>query len=321
MSRIALRPFLALFVVGLFGMPIACGSEFEPVSRVTDFRLIAVRADKPYAAPGERVELSTLSHEPFGRPITWAWTTCVAPRDTTVNACLAKIAEDAATSGAPPALTVGPMSTFATTIPANILDGVPPATRNNVLVGVITVACPGALTLKDIVGLPRGELPFRCVEAGSAEELPYDRYAVSVKRIYVRQVDRNQNPSLGAITWDGAPWAEDDVKEVVPCANSPINVFDDCSGGEKHEIAAWIPPEAVESGVSETGAPFTEDMVAQYYASEGLFEFGSRTRELPVTRWVARSVAAGKELTLWFVVRENRGGVSWTTRRVRVRQP
>lgn len=300
--------------------PMGCGEEFDPASRVTDFRLIAVQADKPYAAPGEEVKLDTLFHEPFGRPITWAWTTCVKPDDTTVNACLARIVTDAQAGGGQLPLSVGPgQSTFKTTIPANVLDGVDPRAAGNVLVGVLTVGCPGALALQDLATVAAGDLPFRCTDASTGEVLPYDRYVVSVKRIYVRRTERNVNPTIAAVTWDGQPWAENDIKEVSPCTNSPVVSYGDCSGGEAHDVAAVVPPESVESGTNELGAPFTEDVVANYYATEGLFEFAGRTRESPTTSWKARASAAGKEQTLWFVVRENRGGVSWTTRKVRVR--
>lgn len=315
-SRLGLAGLLGF--VGL--APTACGAEFDPASRVNDFRLLAVQADKPYAAPGERVELTTLSSEPFGRPVTWGWATCVKPDATTVTACLAKIIADARATGQIP-LTMGQgLSSFGTTIPANVLDGVPAAAASNVLVGILTVACPGPLSVRDPRTLGLGELPFRCLDANTAEELTFDRWVVSVKRIYVRRTERNQNPQVSAVTWDGLPWAEGDVKEVAACKNSPMHALDDCDGGEKHALSVVVPPEAAESGIGESGNPFVEDVVVQYYASDGLFEFDGRTRETPETKWAARASSVGKEQTLWFVVRENRGGVSWTTRRVRVRQ-
>jgi hypothetical protein len=314
-ARVAVSALIGLSAFA----PLACGEEFAPASRVDDFRLMAVGADKPYAAPGERVELTTLSHEPFGRPITWAWATCVKPLDTTATACVAKIIETAQVTGQLP-LTMGQgMSTFGTTIPANVFDGVPAAAAANVLVGVLTVACPGALSVRDPAALAEGELPFRCVDANTSQELSYDRYVVSVKRIYVRHTDKNQNPATPFVTWDGQPWAEGDVKEVAACKNDPKVAIDDCVGGEKHELSVAIPPETAESGTSELGVPFREDVVVQYYGENGLFQWEGRTRETPETKWAARASSAGKEQTLWFVVRENRGGVSWATRKVRVR--
>ena len=302
-------------VLGLVAStPTACGKEFQAVSRIDDFRLIAVRADKPFAAPGERVELTTLPHEPFGRPVTFGWATCVKPRDTTVNACIDQVVHD----GQPLTMGTG-MSTFATTKPTNVLDAVPPEAAPNVLVGVVTVACPGALSLRDPRTLAPGDLPFRCADANTREELPFERFVVSVKRIAVRRTDRNPNPSLASITYDGQTWAENDVKEVTACKNDPEVLIADCDGGEKHELSVVIPPESIESGTSEAGTPFTEDLVVQYFGENGLFEFDGRTAESPTTTWAARASSAGKEKTLWFVARENRGGVTWTTRRVRVK--
>jgi hypothetical protein len=44
-----------------------------------------------------------------------------------------------------------------------------------------------------------------------------------------------------------------------------------------------------------------------------------RVGNSPQNGWVARKAASGQTLTLWFVARDDRGGVGWTTRRVRVR--
>ena len=38
----------------------------------------------------------------------------------------------------------------------------------------------------------------------------------------------------------------------------------------------------------------------------------------PVTGFVARKAAVGKDLNLWFVVHDDRGGVTWTERQVHV---
>jgi hypothetical protein len=211
------------------------------------------------------------------------------------------------------------VSSFGTTIPENIFDGVTAHGATNVLVGILTVACPGTLSSRALATVRPGEFPFRCVDASTNQELSYDRFAVSVKRIYVKRHDRNRNPSVGTVTWDDAPWAEDDVKEVSPCRNNPAMAIDDCDGGEEHQLSVLVPPDDSESGISEAGDPFREDVVVQYYGTEGLFQFDGRTAASPSTKWAARAAAGGKEQTLWFVVRDNRGGVDWTSRRVRVR--
>jgi hypothetical protein len=118
------------------------------------------------------------------------------------------------------------------------------------------------------------------------------------------------------LSTDGRIRAE---RTATPCKNDPAVAIDDCDGGERHALAVNVPSDASESGTSEVGDPFHEDVVVQYYGTEGLFRFDARTAQSPSTDWAARAAAAGKEQTLWFVVRENRGGVAWTSRRVRIR--
>lgn len=298
------------------GLVAAC-TEFEPVSRIVDFRLIAVKADQPFAAPGETVKITTLFSEPFARPITWAWTTCPLPRDTTVNACLARIAELTQLGQAPPVTTGPDLPAFDVTVPANILEGVPADARSSAIIGVLTVACPGTLATKELSALRTGELPFICTEAGTGAVLPFERFVVSVKRIYLNVRDRNQNPPITNVTWDGMPWNEGEVREANVC-DFDSNMFGDCTG-EKHSLAATTPPESREQGTGESGTPFREDLVYQYYASEGVFEFEAKTFDSPATQWAARRQSRGRLVDMWFVARDNRGGVSWTTRQVRVR--
>jgi len=297
----------------------ACGADFDPGSRVSDFRLIAVGADEPFAAPGDRVTVSTLWHDPEGRPTQWAWTTCTNPDDSTVTACLRSLAAQAR-SGAPPVVTAGAdMDRFTWTVPADALDALPPDTRQAALAGILTVACPGTLRL-DLATDAGAGLPIHCLDAASGADLPYERFAVSVRRIFLRAHDRNADPAIGQVTWDGQPWGEADVPETTACAND-TNDIDACDGGERHGVAAIPTADSAESGVDEFGAPFTEAVAVQFYASEGTFEFDARTAATARlgSDWVARASARGAEVIMWFVVRDDRGGVSWTSRRVHVR--
>ena len=134
----------------------------------------------------------------------------------------------------------------------------------------------------------------------------------------MRETDRNQNPIITGVTFDGEPWVEGDVKEVDSCDVDDFT-FDDCKGKGDHRVSAQLAPESFESGVDEFGRDFSEELIVQHYATEGIFEFEVRIGELPETRWVARRSASGQELRLWFVARDDRGGAALTERRVRVR--
>ena len=286
--------------------------SFDPGARVTSLRVLAMQADSPYAAPGDTVSLETLSYDPLGRPINWAWAACENPATSDVEGCLAKVAEEAQ-NGSSPLIAQGEgLDTLQLTIPSTTLDALPPEALPAAMVGVVSVACPGAIEIER----SRAGLPLRCVdETGS--ELALDEYVIGLKRIFVRTVDRNQNPAIERVTFDGEDWPEDEVKEVDPCPTDG-NTYADCKDG-KHALAAFVTPASFESGVDEFGREYGESLVVQYYATEGLYEFDVRIGEEPETGWAARSTASGSELTLWFVARDNRGGVSWTERRVRVR--
>ena len=68
----------------------------------------------------------------------------------------------------------------------------------------------------------------------------------------------------------------------------------------------------------------TPDAVAGRHRELGLTdaEFALIVDKLgrePKNGWVARRGASGQTLSLWFVARDDRGGVSWTTRQVQVK--
>jgi hypothetical protein len=304
----------ALSLAALGGLAGCDEDDFDPVSRVVDFRVLAVKADAPYARPGETVHLSSLSHDPTARPITWAWAACVNPSSSSVEGCLEKVAEDAAANPTSPILAMGVGQTsFDFTIPADALASVDSDALPLALTGIVSVACPGELA---VVASPSN--PLRCREPGSGRELGLDEYVVGIKRVFMRATDRNQNPAIADVRFDGASWPEAEVKEVDAC-DIDDNVYDDCSKSLRHQIAAVATPESYEAGVDEFGYDFEEQVIVQYYASEGIFEFDSRIAEDPETGWVARTYASGQELDMWFVIRDDRGGVTWTQRRVRVR--
>jgi hypothetical protein len=298
----------ALLILSLSA--VACGSDFDPGSRIVGTRVIAVRADKPYAAPGEQVNIEAIAYDTLGRPLQWGWTTCVDPRSTTVTGCLAKVLEDAQKT--PPSFAIGDgKNTFALTIPSDALSRLPAEARGSAYVGALIVTCPGKIQLQN------AEVPIACIDA-SGRSLRLDEFEIGVKRIFVREKDRNANPKIDSITWDGAAWAEGDVKEVTPCPSRDENRYDRCDG-EKHTIAATPTADSYESGTDERGDTFAEQVIAQYYATEGLFEYDVRIGNLPSTGGVARAGASGTTVTIWFVLRDDRGGLAWTSRSVKVR--
>jgi hypothetical protein len=288
--------------------------DFDPGSRVTTLRVLAVQADRPYAAPGETVRLSALSLDPLGRTIQWAWAACENPSTSDVEGCLDKIAQDTAL-GATPLLASGEsVDTLELTIPPSTLDALPPEALPAAMIGVVSIACPGEIELETSTA----GLPFRCIDGASGDELPLDEYVIGLKRIFVRSSDQNQNPSIERVTFDGEDWPADVVQEVDSCDTDEF-VYDDCKDKGSHQLAAVVSDASFESGIDEFGRDFAEDVIVQHYNTDGIFQYEVRIGEEPTTGWVARSSASGSDVPIWFVARDDRGGVSYTSRTVHVR--
>jgi hypothetical protein len=305
LHKLCLVPLLALGALG-------CEEPLEPSAKVDSFRVLAEQADLPYARPGEDVQLSSLSYDPEERAITWAWASCLNPSSSDLQGCLASIAE----SGDPAAAVFAmgeDQATATLTIPSDALSSLPAAIRPNASVGVVSVACPGDLSFDT----GPGGLPFRCQEPATGRDLELDEFIVGLKRITVRETDRNQNPIITGITFDGVDWPEGEVREVGSCSTSKLD-YSLCSDTNKHQLAAQLSPESFERGTDEHGTAFEEQLVIQHYATEGIFENEVRIGKEPKNGWVARSRASGQLLTLWFVARDNRGGVTWAQRQVQV---
>lgn len=288
---------------------VGCGSDLDPASRVTALRILATRADLPFAHPGETVHVDALAVDPSGNSFALAWTTCDRPSSTTATGCVDALASAPGIGGS----VLAPSPSFAFTVPPDALDGVPADAVGSVYDGVVTVACPGVVAV-----LPGpGGSPIRCTDA-SGSALPLGRFDIGVKRVFFRRVDRNANPTIDTITFDGAPWLPDAVPVIGACASATESRYDDCDG-ESHAVAIVPTGTSFESGSDELGNAFREEILAQYYATDGIFEYGTRDAHDPSTKYKARSGSAGRTVSVWFVLRDDRGGVAWDTRTLQVR--
>jgi hypothetical protein len=303
------------FIRYIFLIPLlfGCAEELEPGTKVDSLRVLAQAVDLPYAHPGEKVKVTALSVDPSGRPITWAWASCLNPNDTSLASCLERIGERDDPEGAVFARGEG-LEEVELVVPPNALDDVPTAARAFAGIGVVSAACPGDLSFE----AGASGLPFRCEEPATGRELALDEFIVGIKRVTVREQERNQNPVLTGVTFDGADWPANEVKEVGWCDQDDF-VYDTCPDDEKHQLGVVVAPESFETGTDELGRHFDEQLVLQFYATEGIFEDEVKTGNAPLNGWVARKSASGQTLRLWLVARDDRGGVAWTERQVRVR--
>lgn len=266
-----------------------CSDDFDPSSRVVNLRVLAVQADHPSAAPGQEVRLQALYYDPEERPLSWAWGPCASAGSSSAIACAQGI--DLAN------MTVGVDPSFTFTVPAAAADDATPT------VGVAVVACPGTIVSGETAGIP-----LRCLDA-QGRALDINAFEVGMKRLFVRTRDENHNPSLEMVLWDGERWPEGEEREA--------RCDGDSKKCKKHKLEVRA-PDAEERTIDVDGRPITEQAIVQFYGTGGTFEDDVRTLDEPDTTWQPRPEDRDRLLTLWFVVRDDRGGVTWTDRQVRV---
>src|SRR5688572_12864624 len=80
-----------------------CSDDFDPASRVVNLRVLAVQADKPFAKPGDTVQLSALFHDPKERPLTWAFGICPEADSTSALSCIQHVKFEDLSLGTEPA--------------------------------------------------------------------------------------------------------------------------------------------------------------------------------------------------------------------------
>ena len=267
-----------------------CSDDFDPASLVNDLRVLAVSADKPYALPGSSVKLEALAFDPAGRSLSWGWGQCIEPASSVALDCLRAMSFDS--------LTIARDQTQHTlTMPQ----------ADAPFVGVVVVACPGEIVPGNTEGIP-----LACMDG--TRQLPLSEFELGLKRIYVQEPARNHNPQIAALSWDGVPWPEGETR-LDTCAKMK---GDACDEFTEHEVTVQAAADAVESSVDSAGITRTEQVVVQLYGTGGEFDDDVRVVDAPTTKFRAKKEDGGKRIKFWFVVRDDRGGVSWISRQIDV---
>ncbi|HSQ64828.1 MAG TPA: hypothetical protein VLM85_16505 [Polyangiaceae bacterium] len=290
------RALLALLLGSL-----ACeASGFETESVVDTLRVLAIEADLPIAVPGETVHLSTLWADPLGngRPISWAWGVCVNPGATQIPACAAQLRS----------LSFGG-DAFDVTVPADALDGLPPSAPIGE-VGVVFAACAGTLTL-----VPNATgAPVSCTDA-KGNAVGRDGFVWGGRRIIVVQGFRNQNPTLTKIFFDGVEWSPSYEPPIAPCAAKNV---EGCPVDTQHVITYQMTQDSQET----YGAGLVEDVVGWFYVSQGSLADAylrpDTSTSIPTfqTEYAPTLSDTAHPVQMWFVLRDDRGGVTFAQRRL-----
>ncbi len=287
---------------------LACeATGFEPEYVVDTLRVLGVQADKPFAAPNDAVHLTTLWADPLGngRPITWAWGTCLNPGSSQITDCAAALQT----------LTLGTDS-FDVTVPPNALDGLPASAPVGEF-GVVFAACAGHLAL---VPNPQNGAPVTCTDDTGAY-VNRDGFVWGGMRIVVVVGASNANPTIDKVFIDGTEWAQDFAWPIESCtATDPSN----CPTTAQHDLAYTATADSIETYDIGAG-PVSEQLVGWFYVSQGSLSAGYASPDTddagaivsPPTFEMSFAPTRSDRshpVHLWLVLRDDRGGITFTQR-------
>jgi hypothetical protein len=306
-------------LLGLVLASTACSDLFTPSSVVESVRILAVKADLPYAAPGEPLKLEVLAYDgrkdkPAPMKLSWFPELCVNPKDNKLSDCYTKLAAKYS-PGASIDAQLKPGETFATMMPEDALSSRDP-NRPGAPFGSVyafVAACAGELRMTGRSADYPDSVPFGCFDA-SGNALGTESFVFSFARLYAFPGVRNENPVIDGVTIAGAP-----VTEAAPVTIDHCTVakLDDCP---KIPITVAVPPSSQEPDVFNAlpgETPPGEQVWASVYMTAG-----KPDNEATVLYNASGGAIAGAKndlfaplepgpATLWVVVRDNRSGVSW----------
>jgi hypothetical protein len=300
----------------------ACGDDLPQANLVDGVRVLATRADKPYAMPGESVSLEALAID--GRrdrsramQVLWLPAICLNPPGDDYFACYPSFASQFQPGvDLSSALVAGNAFTF--TIPANAIATAiphPGAVDPYGVAFAFVIACAGRIEYVPVDTSADSPVttPFGCFDESHAALGP-DQFVFAFTRVYAFADRRNANPVIDHVTFGGAPvdpaagialdhctassetsCAATDVDVVVPDASWEVDPGSlDPSGSSGHE-AIWV-------DYYTTGGRFAKDSVVLFDAHSG--------RVSSTGDGYAAPLSAGPQ-TMWAVVHDTRGGASW----------
>ena len=335
-ASLLLASALALFA-GL-----GCGPEFDPGNEIKTLRVLGVKKDKPYAQPGETVNLQLLWHDPKGRgdaEVQRAFIGgCVNPPGDLYYGCFAQYGQ----AGSLPPLGAG--DTFQVDVPADIISSrrdIEPGQPRYGLYIVFFAVCAGKIDFEadtDVQSAGSTGLPLRCLDTVTGEPLGSEDFVVGYSSIYSFEGVSNQNPSFtvdeaGQGTFSVANKAvpADCVGEAcqgaaavdVDCDATPDRCIEACKDDGDPTCPAIEVKPAIEKKIEKDevssnlfGNDVTEQMWVNYYVDRGGI---SEVRLLNDTNsgWNEKSrgqLRAPKDagpLQIWSVIHDNRGGMEF----------
>ncbi|MDI1446016.1 hypothetical protein [Polyangium sp. 6x1] len=295
--------------------------SFDPENQVTSVRILATRTDKPYATPGDTVNLDVLAFD--GRAekahpmrVFWIPTVCTDPPEGAPYECYPAFAgafprgEDLT-----PRLKEG--MSFSFDVPEDVLGmpgppGPGSAPFYKTLV-VFHMACTGHVEYVGARGRGPQAVPFGCFDA-ERKELGPEAFMFAFSRVFVFPVLLpNSNPAIDHLTFDGKTVDPSEGITMAPCAMPEI---DQCPAKPLDISVPEGSHEPDPSYRTEDGEMGKERILVDYYVTGGQVSstrllYDPESGKVGSTAGDLRAPLAAGEETLFAIVRDNRGGITW----------
>jgi hypothetical protein len=353
-------------LVALLLLCSACGPEFDRPSELRSLRVLAVKKDQPYTAPGQTINMSMLWHDgspgadpAAPRTVQRTWLSfCFNPPADQYYGCFGALGGLGAGSDGmaaaplplnladgericaegegvePNSYCVGSGDTFSFTMPESIISARPapidPTQPAYGLSFVFFAACAGELQL---MSGGRGEsFPLVCL-GSNGERLGADDFVAGYSAVYAYDEFRNTNPAIDGFQVAGVDVEPGCIDE--QCLGAPVLRGAECAEGAptipscerdgsdvcpEHQIRPLVDPAVVELDAvtaSTRDRRMTEQMWINYYVDRGSVKSDVRLLNDAVSGFNSdygteyRAPKQAGPATVWAVVHDNRGGVSW----------
>ena len=194
------------------GAGAACSGDLPAASLVDGVRVLATRADPPYAMPGETVTLQVLAVDGRSKQrapmrVFWMPTVCVNPPGDDYFGCYptlrGRFPVDTDLSS-----TLVQGAQWAFTMPAGAIEMANPHPGAGAPYGVafaFVIACAGQVQYRPVDSSASSPLavPFRCLDDAGAP-LGADDFVFAFTRVYAYATLRNANPVIDHLAIAGA---------------------------------------------------------------------------------------------------------------------
>jgi hypothetical protein len=328
-----------------------CGPGFDPPDQLHSLRILGVEKSKPYAKPGETVNLQMLWEDASpkaGRAVELTWSgPCLDPQGDLYYGCFSKdrlpdlingLTHDATTQFVMPASYVPSPGASEQPVIRTTTTG------NNAPYGIAFVffaACAGKLTA--ITAPDPTALPFACLD-DAGNQLGSDDFVAGYTSIYSYADFSNNNPVISGFEFNGQkldptmfclgddclPIAEASSAADIDCTGSPPDprCIPTCSDDGKSACHGYAIRPTVDKtdplnqdqddvSVMQLGHSEGEQMWINYYTDGGGFKSPVRLLNDATTGWndnYGTDFYASKDpkvSRVWALVHDNRGGVAW----------